>query len=96
MLCPTWTSRCLKVVENTKQIHNKNIRLKMDNKVIMEFEAESENLHPAVCRNPVLHFHLLGSVALGRVRWHDEIQNSQLLISAEVITRGWGEAEIIF
>lgn len=26
----------------------------------------------------------------------DETQNSQLLISAEVIRRGWGEAELIF
>lgn len=45
--------------------------------------------------DPVLHFSLLGVVA-SRGAVYDEIQNSQLLISAEMIRSGWGKAEIIF
>lgn len=47
--------------------------------------------------DPVLHFFFLfWDLWLQEVQWYDEIQNSQLLISAEMIRRGWGEAEIIF
>lgn len=60
----------------------------------MKLEAESENWHPAVCRSPVLHSLVSSDLWL----WEgDETQNSQLLISAEVIRRGGGgEAELIF
>lgn len=61
----------------------------------MKLEAASENRHPAVCRSPVLHSLVWSPRSCGFGEG-DGTQNSQLLISAEVIRRGWGEAELIF
>lgn len=58
-------------------------------------DAESEIASGFAYRNSVFHVPLLGCVALGG-RLRDEIQNFQLLISAEVIRKGVGEVEIIF
>ena len=63
----------------------------LNSPILQEPSAESEIVHPALLTGILfLHVPLLGCVALGRGGWRDEIQNSQLLISAEVIRKGVG------
>ena len=86
---PIWTSQYLKVVgaaNQTTTIKTWRILKRTRRLWCRKWNCASG----LACRNPVLHVPLLGCVTLGRGGWRDEIQNSQLLVSAEVIRKGVG------
>lgn len=86
---PIWTSQYLKVVGAANQ--TTTIKTWRILKRTIRLWCRKWNCASGFAyRNPVFHVPLLGCVALGRGGWRDEIQNSQLLISAEVIRKGVG------
>lgn len=64
MLRPLWTSQYLKVVGDTNQTTSIKTYYKTDNKAMMEFEAESETVRPALLAGILFYIFLFSDVWL--------------------------------